>query len=42
MLRHMFIILLLVFEPPVTGVTKVGILWFFLISLLWVDDRSVS
>lgn len=33
MLRNMFIIFFLVFEAPVTGVTKVGILWFLFIFL---------
>lgn len=41
MLRHMFIVLLLVFETPVTSVTEVGVLWFLLIFLLWVKDASV-
>lgn len=42
MLGNMFIILLLVFEAPVTGVTKMGKLWFLLIFVLWVIDRSIQ
>lgn len=40
MLRNMLVVLLLVFEASVTGVTKMAKLWFLLIFLLWVIDTS--
>lgn len=40
MLGNMLFVLLLVFEAPVTGVTKMGKLWFLLIFLLWVIDKQ--
>lgn len=39
MLGDVFVVLLLVFEAPVTGVTEMGKLWFLLISLLWVKGQ---
>lgn len=40
MLRNMLVVLLLVFEAAVTGVAKIGILWFFLVFLLWITKGS--
>lgn len=34
MLSNVFVVLLLVLEAPVTGVTELGILWFFFILML--------
>lgn len=40
MLRNMFIVLFLIFETPVTGVTEMGKLWFLLILLLLVTCKN--
>lgn len=40
MLRHVLVILLLVFKTAVTSVTVMGILWFFLVFLLQIKDTA--
>lgn len=40
MLRHVLVILLLVFKTAVTSVTVMGILWFFLVFLLQNKDTA--